>query len=169
MKILVAYLSYSGNTEEVAELIEARLRENGVQVDMYEIGFGIVPNVREYDFLCLGSFTWDYGGTPDEVKDFILEVGYKPDKVAVLGTGDIYEIGFGIVPNVREDDFLCIGSFTWDYGGTPDEVKDFILEVGYKPENVAVFGTGDTQFGGDELYCLAVDKLVRFYQSKWPG
>src|SRR5699024_683165 len=106
------YLSYSGNTEEVAELIEARLRENGVQVDMYEIGFGIVPNVREYDFLCLGSFTWGYGGTPDEVKDFILEVGYKP-------------------------------------------------------ENVAVFGTGDTQFGGDELYCLAVDQLVRFYQSKW--
>jgi len=114
MKILIAYLSYSGNTEEVAELIEARLRENGISVDMYEIGFGIVPNVKEYDFLCLGSFTWDYGGTPDEVKDFILEVGYKP-------------------------------------------------------ENVAVFGTGDTQFGGDELYCLAVDKLVHFYQSKWPG
>ena len=114
MRILIAYLSYSGNTEEVAELIEARLRESGVSVDMYEIGFGVVPNVREYDFLCLGSFTWDYGGTPDEVKDFILEVGYKP-------------------------------------------------------ENVAVFGTGDTQFGGDELYCLAVDKLVRFYQSKWSG
>src|SRR5699024_480440 len=114
MKILIAYLSYSGNTEEVAELIEARLRENGISVDMYEIGFGIVPNVKEYDFLCLGSFTWDYGGTPDEVKDFILEVGYKP-------------------------------------------------------ENVAVFGTGDTQCGGDELYYLAVDKLVHFYQSKWPG
>lgn len=114
MKILIAYLSYSGNTEEVAELLEARLRVNGISVDMYEIGFGIVPNVKEYDFLCLGSFTWDYGGTPDEVKDFILEVGYKP-------------------------------------------------------ENVAIFGTGDTQFGGESLYCLAVDKLVHFYQSKWSG
>lgn len=48
-------------------------------------------------------------------------------------------------------------------------MKDFIWEIGYKPENVAVFGTGDTQFGGDELFCKAVDKLVQFYNSKWPG
>ncbi len=114
MRILIAYLSYSGNTEEVAELLERRFQQEGISVDMYEIGFGIVPNVRDYDCLCLGTFTWDYGRTPDEVKDFVAEVGYKPD-------------------------------------------------------NVAIFGTGDTQFGGDAIYCQAVDKLARFYHSKWPG
>lgn len=54
-------------------------------------------------------------------------------------------------------------------GGTPDEVKDFVLEVGYKPNNIAVFGSGDTQFGGDAMFCGAVDKLVKFYESKWDG
>lgn len=114
MRILIAYLSYSGNTEEVAQLIEAKMRKEGISVDMYEIGFGVVPDVAAYDFIFLGTFTWDQGSTPDEVKDFVAEVGYKP-----------------------------------------------------KP--IAIFGSGDTQFGGDDLFCLAVEKLTRFYGSKWPG
>ncbi|WP_284140244.1 MULTISPECIES: flavodoxin [unclassified Virgibacillus] len=114
MRALVAYLSYSGNTEEVADFIANRLTMDGLAVSMHRIG--IDPPV----------FPSDY-------------------------------------------DFIFIGTFTWDQGSTPDEVKDFVAEIGYKPENVAVFGTGDTQFGGDDLFCLAVDKLVRFYESKWPG
>jgi len=114
MNVLIAYFTYSGNTEEIAEIIEKRLLEQGVSVDMYEIGFGVIPDVATYDVIFLGTFTWDYGATPDEVKDFIREVGYKPD-------------------------------------------------------NMAIFGSGDTQFGGDALFCQAVDKLVWFYDSKWPG
>ena len=61
---------------------------------------------------------------------------------------------------------IFIGTFTWDKGATPDEVKDFVLEIGYKPDNIAVFGTGETQFGGDELFCLAAVKLAKFYNSQ---
>lgn len=114
LRILIAYLSYSGNTLEVAEYIEDKLLKEGFEVDMHRIG--VDPPVQMTDY-----------------------------------------------------DFLFLGTFTWDYGGTPDEVKDFILEVGYKPENVAVFGTGDTQFGAEEDFCKAVDKLVKFYNSKWDG
>jgi len=114
MNVLIAYFTYSGNTAEIAEIIEKRLLEQGVSVDMYEISFGVIPDVTTYDVICLGTFTWDYGATPEEVKDFIREVGYKPD-------------------------------------------------------NMAIFGSGDTQFGGDALFCQAVDKLVWFYDSKWPG
>ncbi len=114
MKVLIAYLSYSGNTEEIAEVIEKELRSRQMTVEMHEIGLDAPVDVSAYDALFLGSFTWDYGRTPDEVKDFILEVAYKPD-------------------------------------------------------NVYVFGSGDTQFGGDELFCRAVDKLAHFYESKHPG
>lgn len=114
MKALVAYLSYSGNTEEVAEHISERLVNEGVEVDSYEIGFGLTPDVSAYDYIFLGTFTWDLGRTPDEMKDFVLDVGYKPD-------------------------------------------------------NIAVFGSGDTQFGGDDLFCKAVDRLGKFYNSKWDG
>jgi len=82
---------------------------------------------------------------------------------------DMHRIGIDPPVDASAYDLIFIGTFTWEMGATPDEVKDFVLEVGYKPANVAVFGTGDTQFGGDELYCLAVDKLVTFYQSRWDG
>ncbi len=115
MRCLVAYLSYSGNTEEVAQIIQANLVEDNMEVDMHEIGIDLpIEDASIYDYIFLGTFTWDYGSTPDEVKDFILEIGYKPD-------------------------------------------------------NVAIFGSGDTQFGGDTLFCRAVDKLVTFYNSKWNG
>jgi len=114
MKILIAYLSYSGNTEEIAFHLQNRLQDEACEVDMYEIGYGLVPEMDVYDKIFLGTFTWDLGSTPEEMKDFILEVGYKPS-------------------------------------------------------NIAVFGSGDTQFGGDDLFCRAVDKLAEFYDSQWPG
>lgn len=110
MRALVAYISYSGNTEEVAEIIENILKRDDFTIEMHEIG--IDPPVDAATF-----------------------------------------------------DVIFIGTFTWEYGETPDEVKDFVLEVGYKPDNVYVFGTGDTQFGGEDLFCLAATKLARFYHS----
>lgn len=114
MKAIICYLSYSGNTEEVAELLKVQLEAGGIDIDMYSIGYGVVPNLFEYDLIFLGTFTWDKGSTPEEMKDFAREVGDKPN-------------------------------------------------------NVYIFGTGDTQFGGDDLFCNAVDKLVRFYNSDYPG
>ena len=114
MRTFIAYLSYSGNTEEIAQYLEAKLDHMGIDVDMHEIGLDFIPDLSQYDTIFLGTFTWDYGATPDEVKDFILDVGYKPD-------------------------------------------------------NMAIFGSGDTQFGGEELYCKAVDKLAKFYNSSYSG
>lgn len=110
VSFLIAYASWSGNTAETAELIEQTLVAGGASVKMHRIGTGPVPDYREFDAMIVGSFTWDQGSTPDEVKDFVLDVGAKPD-------------------------------------------------------HVYVFGTGDTQFGGDELFCNAAVKLARFYNS----
>jgi flavodoxin I len=112
VSFLIAYATWSGNTEEVAELIEEILLKSDIDVTRYRIGTGPLPDVSEFDA-------------------------------------------------------LIIGSFTWDKGATPEEVKDFVAEVGYKPPNVFVFGTGDTQFGGDALFCSAAVKLARFYESNY--
>ncbi|MFJ7825866.1 flavodoxin [Psychrobacillus sp. NPDC096623] len=114
MKAIICYLSYSGNTEEIAELLKVRLEARNFHIDMYSIGYGVVPNLYEYDLIFLGTFTWDKGSTPEEMKDFVKEVGGKPN-------------------------------------------------------NVYIFGSGDTQFGGDGLFCKAVDKLVNFYNCDYPG
>jgi len=107
---LICYASFSGNTEETAELIQTRLLMDGIEPAMYRIGSGPVPDPSRYHAMLLGSFTWGKGSTP------------------------------GIV-------------------------KDFVYELGWKPPNVYIFGTGDTQFGGDALFCKAADKLAAFYHS----
>lgn len=112
MKALLAYLSYSGNTLETAELIEKKLLENQHQVEWHRIGIDSPIHPKEFDI-------------------------------------------------------IFIGTFTWSKGATPDEVKDFVWEIGYKPANIAVFGTGETQFGGDDLFCKAAVKLAKFYDSPW--
>lgn len=114
MKAIICFLSYSGNTEEVAELLQKQLIENDYAVDMYAIGYGLVPDLSVYDKVFLGTFTWDKGSMPDDMVDFVREVSYKPD-------------------------------------------------------NVYVFGSGDTQFGGDDLFCKAVDILVKFFNSDIRG
>ena len=112
VSFLIVYASWSGNTQEVAEMIEETLVAENIAVTTYRIGGGVIPNPRDFDA-------------------------------------------------------IIFGSFTWEQGSTPDEVKDFVADVGYKPANVYVFGTGDTQFGGDTLFCHAAVKLARFYASPY--
>ena len=113
MKILLSYLSYGGNTEEVADLIEMHLLNDGHEVTKYRVGTGSIPDPRDFDI-------------------------------------------------------FVVGSFTYHKGDTPEEMKDFVYDIGYKPPHVYVFGTGDTQFGGDELFCRAAERLARFYESPYP-
>lgn len=112
VSFLIAYASWSGNTQEVAEIVEETLLAGRMDITVHRIGSGPMPDPRRFDAMIIGSFTWDKGATPGEVKDFVADIGYKPD-------------------------------------------------------NVYVFGTGDTQFGGDELFCGAALKLARFYESKF--
>ncbi len=112
VRILICYASFSGNTKETAELIDRFFKAHG------------------YDTL-------------------------------------LYRIGFGNIPDPSHFDVMLIGTFTWGKGSTPDLVKDFVYEIGYKPPNVFVFGTGDTQFGGDDLFCHAAEKLAVFYHSEY--
>lgn len=51
MRALIAYLSYSGNTEEVAEIIEEKLVEDGMDVEMHSIGIDPPVDVSLYDYL----------------------------------------------------------------------------------------------------------------------
>lgn len=112
---LIIYATMSGNTEEVAELIADGLRKNNVEVNVFNIAS--------------------------------------------------YLYGISDLPNPRDYDAVFIGTYTWDHGSTPEEIKEVVADIGYKPANVFIFGTGDTQFGGDDLFCLATDKLARFYDS----
>lgn len=110
-KAIIVYHTFSGNTEEVAEIIEETLKESKYEVDLYRVGSGFIPELVSYNLCLLGTYTWDEGTLPEEMEEFI--------------------------------------------------------EFNNVPENTAVFGTGDTQFGGDALFCKAVDILAIKCKAKY--
>ena len=72
-------------------------------------------------------------------------------------------------PDPRHDLYL-LGSWSGNAGRTPPEMKRFIaglVETVGRPRHVAVFGTGETQWGED-YYCGAVRRMARFFDSPYP-
>lgn len=66
-------------------------------------------------------------------------------------------------------DLLLLGSWTDNAGRTPAEMKTFVATLrdgpGLPPgAQVAVFGTGETQWGL-EFYCEAAHRLARYFGS----
>ncbi|WP_024892152.1 flavodoxin [Luteimonas huabeiensis] len=67
-------------------------------------------------------------------------------------------------------DLYLLGAWTDNAGRTPPEMKRFIadlVEAVGKPERLAVFGTGETQWG-EEYYCGAVRRMAAFFGSGYP-
>lgn len=69
-------------------------------------------------------------------------------------------------------DGLLLGCWTDNAGRTPAEMKDFVAALrdgpGLPPPGqVAVFGTGETQWGL-EFYCGAAHRLARYFGSPHP-
>ena len=49
VSFLIVYASWSGNTQEVAEMIEETLVAENIAVTTYRIGGGVIPNPRDFD------------------------------------------------------------------------------------------------------------------------
>lgn len=75
----------------------------------------------------------------------------------------------GACADPRHDLYL-LGAWTDNGGRTPPEMKGFIAElvaaVG-RPGHVAVFGTGETQWG-EEYWCGALRRMAAFFDSRYP-
>ena len=67
-------------------------------------------------------------------------------------------------------DLYLLGAWSDNGGRTPPEMKRFIaalVEAVGKPERVAVFGTGETQWG-EEYWCGAVRRMAAFFDTGYP-
>lgn len=67
-------------------------------------------------------------------------------------------------------DLYLLGSWSDNGGRTPPEMKRFIadlVEAVGKPASLAVFGTGETQWGM-EYYCGAARRIAAFFGTRYP-
>ncbi|WP_214842510.1 flavodoxin domain-containing protein [Exiguobacterium sp. s150] len=95
MNVAIVYSSMSGNTEEVASLVETAHIERGDHVALFEsdrIGHREAAALASYDLVYFGSYTWADGVLPDEMKDtfrlILKELNVPIRQAAVFGTGD---------------------------------------------------------------------------------
>lgn len=73
-------------------------------------------------------------------------------------------------PDGAEHDLYVLGSWSINAGRTPPEMKRFIEDLVAafgKPERLAVFGTGETQWG-EENYCGAARRMAAFFGTRYP-
>lgn len=141
-KILIAYASMTGNTEEAAFLLLKAFKDLGAEVDIDEMEMISPQEFAKHDICVIATFSYDSGDeiVPYEVADFFEELGEMDlsGKIyGVLGSGqDFYEWYCGAVDEF-EKQFEKAGAqkgtesmkFEWDISTPEDQ------------ENLTVFST----------------------------
>lgn len=89
MRILLAYDSLSGNTQEAARLVGESFACRGHQVEFLHVSLRQdQPLALFYDLVVLGSWTGGLGRTPSGMKAFVARLEPRPAELAVFGTGE---------------------------------------------------------------------------------
>ena len=73
MKGIVIYDTSSGNTKKIAETIAEKLKESGIETDLFDIKNVKKLSAKDYDFLALGSPT-KFGTMSFAMKSFLGKV-----------------------------------------------------------------------------------------------
>lgn len=90
-KAIVIFGSTTGNCENMAEIIEAKLKSAGWDVTIKNVVDASAAEVADYDLILLGSSTWGDGELQDDFIDFELalsNVDLAGKKAAVFGCGE---------------------------------------------------------------------------------
>lgn len=84
---LIVYASWTGNTEEIAEILTEKLEELQVNVTLRECHQADPEDFMDYDIAVVGTYTYgSQGSLPEEIEDFY------DDLDAVDLTGKIYGV-----------------------------------------------------------------------------
>ncbi|MCI3921134.1 flavodoxin [Paenibacillus sp. TRM 82003] len=91
VKVLIAYASMSGNTEDIANFLKSKIEPHHDAIEVLEIEHMDAKDLADYDGILIGAYTWGDGELPYEAEDFYDElesVDLSGKKVAVFGSGD---------------------------------------------------------------------------------
>ena len=93
IQVLILYASSTGNTEEIADLIEKYLDPTVCETTMENIEMGDMDpqHLLQYDGILFGTYTYDDGDLPFETDifcDTLRTVDLTGKVVGVFGSGD---------------------------------------------------------------------------------
>lgn len=99
----IFYGSSTGNTESVAQLIQAELGEDIATV--IDVANAKSDDIGKYENLIFGTSTWGIGDLQDDFEDFLSELSaadMEGCKVALFGLGDQYSYPDSFVDSIGE-------------------------------------------------------------------
>jgi len=103
-KILLLFASMSGNTELMADAVEEGVKEAGSDVDSLDIMYGFeIENLKNYDGILLGAYTWGDGELPDDFLEFydnLDSIDLTGKKAAVFGSCDSAYPNYGAAVDI---------------------------------------------------------------------
>ncbi|TYS67424.1 flavodoxin [Sutcliffiella horikoshii] len=91
MRIFIGYVSMSGNTEDIANILQDELHAKGCEVVSECLDTVDMEEIITFNGILIGSYTWGDGDLPYEAEDFYEELDdLKLDSipVACFGSGD---------------------------------------------------------------------------------
>lgn len=95
MRIAVVYTSVTGNTKELAEILQDKFQEKRVQAELFTVKEFPLESLSAYDGLVLGTFTWSNGWSNGCIPRVMRKVYRHLERAdtghlatAVFGTGD---------------------------------------------------------------------------------
>ncbi|WP_256558282.1 flavodoxin [Halobacillus sp. A1] len=115
MKIILMYASMSGNTEEMAEIIQGRLSSQEVDVSMFQIDMDDieVADMLKYDAVIFGTYTWGDGDVPYELEDLyddMESVNLTGLPVGLFGSCDSMYPAYGGAIDKFQERFKACGA-----------------------------------------------------------
>ncbi len=113
-RVLILFASMSGNTEDMADLIEQGMSDQNVEIvkKQIEIDEIAVEELKDFHGIVFGSYTWGDGDLPDELEDFY-------DELDVLN-----------LTGIRAATFGSCDSMYPKYGAAVDILSDKLTELG---------------------------------------
>ncbi|SDK47320.1 flavodoxin [Sediminibacillus albus] len=99
-KVILLFCSMSGNTEEIAEIMEETISKHGLDVLKFQIDIDDVSaaDLLDYDAILFGTYTWGDGDIPYEAEDFyddMADVDLTDKVVALFGSCDSMYPNYG--------------------------------------------------------------------------
>lgn len=122
-KIGLFYGTQTGNTENIAEMIQQEFSED--LVDLIDIAEASVEDFEDYQFLILGCPTWNIGELQSDWEGFYDELDRIPftgKKIAYFGAGDQvgYADNFQDAMGILEEKITTLGGITVGYWSADD-------------------------------------------------
>ncbi|SFE88062.1 flavodoxin [Alteribacillus iranensis] len=95
-KVCIVFASMTGNTEEIKEILVNTISKY-TEVDVYEMDMVGVDVIEDYDYVLIGSYTYDDGDIPFEAEDFYEELeglDLSGKYASCFGSGDTLYVDF---------------------------------------------------------------------------